>query len=351
MKAELPNYLEFNVVLGPGTPVSELLDFVNRLAKERRDFNPVSWRLIDELRAEETAGESKRKGAPTAADLENLGAEAFANGFTIDGKTGGLTVQNLALLSGGGGERDTYGLTEGWRLFDVNFTFDGKGEKAFLAALELQVGIVRACLERLPVVRAHIFRDSDSFVGPIPPHAPPDVLLYTPLTEEIDRDYADANAYWRGWDAVEYLSGGKALVTRALDVVDETAFKKQAMEGGFAMARGARPGLAKYYEPDPSDEEEEMLEELEGYLEQVGYDAAEQTLEFSAVVPADDHLTPADIFLIIGYLENGTGDGDEVGAVRVTFPDKASAEREAPVLRDIGVTIQYFGEDGAWKEL
>lgn len=351
MKPELPNYLDLVITIGPNATVETLLDFVIETLVERPGFRPESWSLISELRDPAKVRKAQRKGAPKRDAIKKLGAEAFADGFSVEGETGGVTVQNIAILPKGSRE-ETFGLTTGWRLFDSNDTFeDADDEEAYLAAVGLQTDIVRAALDRLPVGRAQIRRDSNSFVGPVPPHAAPDALLYTPLATEITRDYADPNAYWSAWDQVEYLTGGKALVARALEVADEAEFKKRAIVDGFALGRAARPGLTRYPEPRPTKREQEMIDGLDAYLQQVGYDTGEKSLEFTAVVPEDDHLTPADIFLILAYLKHGTGGGDPVESVRVTFPNEDMAKREAQTLRDVGATAQYFGADGIWKTL
>jgi len=71
-------------------------------------------------------------------------------------------------------------------------------------------------------------------------------------------------------------------------------------------------------------------------------------LEFTAYLGPDEYLTPKDILTILDYLEDGTASGDDVEALRVTFPDEETSRRQFPPLRDIGVIVQYLNDNGEW---
>jgi hypothetical protein len=43
--------------------------------------------------------------------------------------------------------------------------------------------------------------------------------------------------------------------------------------------------------------------------------------------------------------------GESLRLVRVTFPNRAMAERDAQPLFDNGVTVQFFSDQGSWEVL
>jgi hypothetical protein len=83
----------------------------------------------------------------------------------------------------------------------------------------------------------------------------------------------------------------------------------------------------------------------------IGFDSETGVLEFSACVPDNDYITPADVFLLASYLENGTSDGEEFSAIRVAFPTREAAEKDAAPLRDLGVDVVFFSQAGEWDSL
>ena len=170
-------------------------------------------------------------------------------------------------------------------------------------------------------------------------------------TDLVPLDYADPDGFWSAWDRVDYLGLGLALVQRGADVVEETAFKAIALRSGLAMGRAAKPGRTEYFLPEPSEKEQALLDADESCLEQVGYHADNRSLEFTAMLEGGSHLPARDLFLLLQYLENGTGSGDPVDLVIVTFPSRAMAEAEARPLLDIGARIQYLSDRGEWVVL
>jgi len=347
---KLPTQIKLNVVIGEELPVAEVLNFALEALVARDGFKPDYWCLLSEMAAARKLGDENRAGVPSAADIDALGEKAFADGFSIEGANGGLTAQNIARL-GGADDKTTFGAAKGWRLMDTRFIDKDAGEAGYFAALGMQHDILQAAMAKLPVFRADIRRFGTAPLGPNPPHAAPNVLVAVVQAVEIERDYAEPSEYWEAWDRVEYLNAGLALVSRGMEVADDTDFKRRILPGAFAMARAAKTGLTKYAAPLLNKADSAMVAEFGAYLQQVGYDSNAKSLEFTAVLPADEHLSPGDVYSILEFLEDGTGDDEEVEEVIVTFPDKTAAEREAPLLREIGATAQYFAEDGSWKRL
>lgn len=87
------------------------------------------------------------------------------------------------------------------------------------------------------------------------------------------------------------------------------------------------------------------------FLNQVGYHPDEKWLEFAAVLPKGRHLTLGDLATLMGFLKNGTGQGQPVTSLRVTFHTRAAAVAEFPWLSDLGVTLQYLAPSGDWRTL
>ncbi|MBY6069351.1 hypothetical protein KUW17_21590 [Leisingera aquaemixtae] len=351
MTSTYPSAVLCNVIADPSVPVETLLHAVLDILAERDGFAPLSWTCLAEAVATST-DQAERPGLPPRDAVAQFGEAAFAQGFAIDGKADdGLIVKPLS------GDPDAEAVTmreihEGWWLFDRLWVDSTATDAGFVQGVGQLCQMVRKLAQQMPLLGAEVRRQTESYLGPIPPHADPDLVMACVQTDDISRDYADPDAYWESWDEVQYIGNGLALVTRGEGIADETEFKERVMNAAFTMGRAALPGLTQYYQAEPSKEEAAMLQAFPRYLQQVGYDAAAKTLEFTALVPEDDRLTPADIFTVLDFQCNGTASGGEVDEVIVTFPSRSMAEQEAAPLRDIGdVRIQYLQPDGSWAAL
>ena len=87
------------------------------------------------------------------------------------------------------------------------------------------------------------------------------------------------------------------------------------------------------------------------YLTQIGYDTGERWLEFTAMIPANQHLTLNDLAVVYSYLRNGTTGGERVESVRITFHNRAASKRELPWLVHLNVVAQFLADDGTFKVL
>src|SRR5262249_17931815 len=194
-----------------------------------------------------------------------------------------------------------------------------------------------------PVVRAHVERSANVF-APAPPHAMPGHVLFIAEGAEIERDYVDPDVYRSAWEQATELGNGRVLLTRALGIVDEVEYKRRTYAAAWAMARAARSGLTHYTHHQVNDlpaAERELFGRGEQTLTQLGYYAEEQWIEFTAMVPDGEHILPCEIFLLRDLMvAMKIPDGRPLQSVRVTFPNRAMAEREARLLHDIGVTVQ-----------
>ena len=86
-------------------------------------------------------------------------------------------------------------------------------------------------------------------------------------------------------------------------------------------------------------------------LTQLGYNAQEQSLEFTAMVPDGAHIAAREIFMLQSLVLAKRVAGKPLELVRVTFPNRAMAEREARPLLDNGESIVYFSDEGTWEVL
>ncbi len=87
----------------------------------------------------------------------------------------------------------------------------------------------------------------------------------------------------------------------------------------------------------------------------VGYDATTKTMEFTAFVEPDRHITPHEIFMLRDIVEIKEFDDDgellPVETVRVVFPNLEMAEQEKRPLIDSGAVVIYLDFNGKDMQL
>lgn len=347
---DLPQTLRLNAVFAADTGVEPIFGLAVDEFAAKPEAGVQHWVTASAVKAKRSHDKAIVSGAPSQDDLARLGAAAFAEGFSIQGERFVLAAKPFQ--NGGRGKAsETYGLDAGWQFSVTARDLSGVDEGEFARMLGLLRGMMTAIAERLTPLRAEIRRDSDSFIGPVPPLAEPEVVMACLPTDLVPRDYTDPDGFWSAWDRVDYVGKGLALVQRGADTVSETAFKAISLRSGLAMGRAARPGKTSYYLPEPSEAEAGILAAGESCLEQVGYRAADHSLEFTAMLEEGTHLPARDLFLLVQYLENGTASGEPVDLVIVTFPTRDMAEAEARPLQDIGARVQYLAPSGEWLVL
>jgi hypothetical protein len=166
----------------------------------------------------------------------------------------------------------------------------------------------------------------------------------------LRRQYPDPAVYWRAWDETRDLGDGRVLVTRGLAVDDEVAFKARVYPPTWELARAAKAGLTRYDDPVVLPEARDLFEAGAGALVQTGFDAAAQRADYAADLGEHAHLAPREIYRLRRLLQDGRlADGTPLRAVRVSFPDRATARRELIPLHDIGVEVVYPGGQGQWE--
>lgn len=172
-------------------------------------------------------------------------------------------------------------------------------------ALALQPAVLRALCTGLDVLEGWVFRNS-SFYVPAAPQGWDAWPMCIVSRRAVAEAYADPGVYWQSWDHLEALDADRVLASRALDVADERAYKRAVYPRIWDLLYAARPGKSgRFHVADLWPEDEAHFEEGEPFLRQLGYSARDQSLEFTAVVPADAHLRPREIMVLARYHANG----------------------------------------------
>ncbi|MFN3823051.1 MAG: hypothetical protein ACK4RN_03640 [Pseudorhodobacter sp.] len=348
--SNLPETLCLNAVLAHTATTQQVFDHATMHFAARDDAGVTRWLLTSDLVAKRSLDKAMMKGTPVADDFARLGPEAFDMGFAFYGRHFVLAAKPMEDGTRGR-PSETFGIGKGWSYSLTCRDLEGVDAGGFRSMMDLLQESLRGLCATLPLLRAEIRRESETFIGPFPPLANPEVVTACLSTDLVPAEYADPDGFWSAWDRVDYLGEGHALVQRGADLVEETAFKAVALRSGLAMGRAAKPGKTTYFLPDPSGPEQALLDAEESCLEQVGYNAQAHSLEFTAMLPEGMHLPARDLFLLVQYLENGAGGGEPVDLVIVTFPTRAMAEAEARPLRDIGARVQYLSDSGEWQVL
>jgi hypothetical protein len=338
-----PSHVDTVVVLAPAADPHAVLTEAARVFE--RDFGlvPDSWDLNDDV---------LHWGFPAPEALATL--QIGEGGFSADGReTGIILLSRFTPKPYDFPYWETYGFKDCWGFRIISPDLSTERDSArVLRSLAAPVAVVRALTGRCPVLRANVTRAAPVF-APAPPHAMPGDVLFIAEQAEIACDYVDPRAYWGGWDAMTDLKDGRVLLTRALDVADEVEYKRRTYPATWAMARAARPGLTSYAhsaEHELRPGERALLEGEETTLWQVGYHPAEQWAEFTAMVPDDAHIAAREIFMLHDLLvAKQLPSGRPLRSVRVIFPNRAMAEREARPLFDNGVAVQFLSDKGMWE--
>lgn len=213
-------------------------------------------------------------------------------------------------------------------------------------ALSRQAAIVHAFCERFDVWNAHLRRVASHFV-PRAPQGWDERPMMVVSRDEVGHSYPDPEAYWRSWDTQRPLRDGRVLVTRALHVLDERDYKRAVYPRIWELVYAAAPGSCSGFDvADLWPQDLAYFDEGEGFLRQLGYDPREQSIEFTAAVPAGEHLRPREIMLWARHRRNGRlPTGEPLKRVKFTFVDAAMAAREKRPLLDAGIEVWCYAPD------
>lgn len=212
--------------------------------------------------------------------------------------------------------------------------------------------VCRELLKRVPLHSARVtWRGGGAECLPeVPIAGMRDQLVVTSETE-VNAAYERPDVFWNAWDAsVDY--GDKVLLTRALEVNDSVQLLQRLIAPQWEMARAARPGLCKYFNPIVEPEERDLYLAGESPLEDVGYLTDEKLAEMSCVLPPGEHIPGWQIHTLLQRLEKRElADGRPLEAIRVVFFTREMAEQEKRPLLDIGVRVYFQDISGEIVEI
>jgi hypothetical protein len=287
---------------------------------------------------------------PDATQLARLDGLGERPSIFLDGPGGGIDLHRFA--DGAFFPRLPPLPLPAWRLTWTSPDLSLDTDPARLRAVrDAAVGLARhlAASQNLTLHFASVVRTASCF-APAPPQAPPDALLTLCDPQRLDAQYKNPAAYWSVWDATSALTDGRCLVTRGLDIDDETAFKRAIYPRTWDLARAARPGQTSYPHPEVAPWERALIEEEEPTLTVLGYHDQLRCLEYTAYVGHGRHILPREIFALRALRAAGRlEDGRALERIRVSFPDRAMALREMVPLLDAGVEVLYLGATGEWE--
>jgi hypothetical protein len=243
--------------------------------------------------------------------------------------------------------------TPAWRLNWTSPDLSGDADPARLKATRDAIATLVEALWSVgaPLEGATVLRQASRF-APSPPQAPPEAMLFLADAAALARQYVSPDAYWRAWDVASEVRAGRVLVSRALTVDDECAFKAKVYPATWDLARAARTGLTLYGDPEILPDERALFEAGEPTITQLGFDDETHRLEYTAYVGEGGHILPREVYLLRRLLlDRRLSDGSRLEAIRVSFPDQAMARREFTPLHDVGVEVAYLASEGRWDIL
>lgn len=356
---DLPDTINISAVMPEGTTTREQFRFAIDHIVHHPEIDFKNWTVasrIEEMRSFEKASITT---VPTEMEYDRLGEEQFGKGFAIETSIGQFIVRTIHDNLEHRPEADFFGYTSGWRLTGklaacLMKPFD---QKKYLGAISIYQDILRALIKEFVPKRAAIYRKTDSYyLGPYPPYAYPDVVVCYVDKTCIEETYISLDGFCSQWDKADLHHQNGLLLARDVHIIAESDYKMNALRRGMNLLRLAKASnLARFrglYATEPSPYDQAKLDLQPSYIEQIGYNGEDKSLEFTVHVPKDEFLGPRDVFQLMDYAENGTVEGKEVEIIVLTFPTLEMAKREVPILSYLDyIKIQYLASNGEWKLL
>ncbi len=316
---------------------------------------PDGFHLAAMLRADDLAAATRRvldasRASPTVPTLVNWRNDDDGVHDAADevpcGRTGvGLTFAGDAAM--GTLERKDDGT---FRLV-LHHLVEGVGEDALRAVLLGWAEVLRSLLRVDALTSAQLNRHSGGKCLPHVPVAGSASHLVVCSAQEIEQAFTDPAAFERAWDRVE-AHGDMRLYLRGLDAVSNPAFLAHILRGQMAMARAARPGLTRFYQPYFAHGERELLEAGEPTLTGVGYYPDRQIYEFAGHIPGTRELRVIDLLMAWMIAASGkVPGGGPVREVRAVFMDEAQATRAAKLLQEAKVVVYWEDEQAELRRV
>ena len=233
----------------------------------------------------------------------------------------------------------------------VQHVIDGLSEKAQRAALCGWAEVFRELLRQGVLSGARVARQAGGNCLPYLPLAENATHLVVCSSQEIEHSYTNPEVFARAWDTIE-TNHGMLLCMRGMGALGNPAFLEHILPGQMAMARAARPGLVRFYQPRFEPGELEFLQTGEPTLTGVGYHAGEQVYEFAGHTPRGIELRCIDLLTARKIVSAGNVDGaGPVREVRAVFMDEEQATRSAKLLQEAGVAVCWEDNQGQLKRV
>lgn len=143
--------------------------------------------------------------------------------------------------------------------------------------------------------------------------------------------YDDADGFLRGWRVTR--KDDRVLALRCLEEIEKRDVFLATKDHQWQMARAAKAGQTKYYDPVVTDDLRDWFEKGTAQLSESGTndgvtELACQTLDEKT------HLPGFEIYRVRELAKTGT--------IKVVFEDRATAEREKRPLLDVGARVFYM---------
>lgn len=219
--------------------------------------------------------------------------------------------------------------------------------------LAAQRSVARVLLNDPRVERVTVsMQSAGAYCLPEVPIALTRTYLVSTTEKEVANAYDDPEAFWQsGWEATEWI-GEHVLLERAMHTSNTTDYLKVVIPHQWELVRAARAGQCKYGIPAVLPTEKDVYFSGAPALQVVGYEDRSGTVELSCPFRPPKHIQGWEIFNLYGLLQSGKlQDGRPVREAQVVFLYEEMARTERRPLRDIGIKVLFYDDNGQLHEI
>ena len=236
---EAPSIISSTVVFLPTVTVLDVLRVVMSGFIERYGVEADYWQAGQ--RGEE---HPEHPGLPSAADLTSLESAGIRSACLFGRFKDAYAFAVAQILDHEQGEKAsmTYGHRECVTLTLSSGDLSGdETPERVRRVIDSRVALLRELIGRFPVLHAHLYRNANNY-APSPPYFDPHKTFYIACRDKVAACYDDPEVYWRSWDTMEPLDDNRVLVTKALAIEDELAFKQAVYPRTWEPPAAPGPG-------------------------------------------------------------------------------------------------------------